>query len=151
MALHRAPKIGRSAKIASDIKFHIDYDWWNQANRDLRVYLQSHLCSEHQAIFADHTGQEIVDWIDPRTAQVRRVNGLEHTLNTHCSLRPDYITPQTSLVNAVFRVFLSNGNSPLTAEELAGRTGKPAETIQRTLSGGRIYKGICPVPEGDEV
>jgi len=151
VALHRAPKIGKVAVLPADIKYHIDYDWWNSANRDLRVYLRSHLCAEHQKVFSTYTGRDVVDWIDPRTAEVRQVDGLEHTLHSHCSLQPDYISPRTSLVDAVFRVFLANGNSPLTAEELAGQVGRPADTIQRTLSGGRIYKGICPVPsEGED-
>lgn len=147
MALHKAPTVGKSAKAAVDIKYHIDYDWWNQSGRDLRVYLQSHLCPEHQRVFSDHTGLEIVDWIDPRTAEVRQVNGLEHALHTHCSLQPDYITQHTPVVDAIFRVFLANGNDPLTAEELATRIGRREEIIQRTLSGGRTYKGIRPAQE----
>lgn len=147
MALHRAPAVGRRATVAVDVKYHIDYDWWTRANRDLRVYLRSHLCQEHQGIFVDYTGLEIVDWIDPRTAEVRQVNGLEHTLHSHCSLLPNYITPHTPMIDAVFRVFLANGNTPLTVDELAARTGRRSETIRRAVGGGRIYKGIRPVPE----
>jgi hypothetical protein len=150
VALHQAPKIGRAARIPTNVRYHVDYDWWSKSNRDLRVYLQSHLCAEHQTVFSSYIGQEVVDWIDPRTAQVRQVDGLEHTLNSHCSLQPDYISPRTSMVDAIFRVFLANGNSPMTAEELGGRVGRSAETIQRTLAGNRVYKGIRPVPdEGD--
>lgn len=145
MALHKAPKIGRTKDTPRDKKFHIDFDWWNRTDRNLRIYLYSHLCPEHQKVFADYTGQDVVDWIDPQTATVRQVDGLEHTLHTHCSLQPEYITPQTSLVNAIFRVFLANGNSPLTLEELAGRVGRRPEVIRRTLGGGRVYKGIRPV------
>ena len=147
MALHRAPKIGKVRQVKSETKYHIDYDWWQRADRDLRVYLQSHLCAEHQELFADYAGEEEVDWIDPRTAEVRRVDGLEHTLNSHCSLQPDYITPNTTLVNAIFRVFMANGNSPLNAEELAGLIGRRSEMIERTLGGGRVYKGIRPVDD----
>lgn len=150
MALHRAPKIGQASKALGEKRFHIDFEWWKRSNRDLRVYLQSHLCPDHQKLFQDYSGEELVDWIDPRTAEVRQVDGLEHTLNAHCSLQPDYITPYTSLIDAIFRVFLANGNTPLTASELAGRIGRPAETIQRTLSGDRIYKGIRPVSDLDE-
>lgn len=143
MALHRRPKIGKVAAV-SETRYHIDYDWWKGANRDLRVYLQSHLCSEHQQVFSAYTGKDVVDWIDPRTAEVRQVDGLEHTLHSHCSLQPDYISSHTSLVDAVFRVFLANGNYPMTADEMARQLGRPADTIERTLSGGRIYKGIRP-------
>jgi len=150
VALRRAPKISRKAKQASDVKYHIDYEWWEKAGRDLRVYLHSHLCSEHQQVFSNYSGLGEVDWIDPRTAQVRQVNGLEHTLHTHCSLESDYITPHTSLVDAIFRLFLANGNASMTAKELAGRIGRPVDTIRRTLSGTRIYKGIRPLQQESE-
>lgn len=147
MALHRAPRIGQPVKIRHDVQYHIDYDWWDRTGRDLRVYLQSHLCKEHQELFSDYGGEEQIDWIDPRTAEVRLVDGLEHTLHTHCSLQEEYITSGTSLVDAVFRVFLANGNSPLTADELASIIGQRPETIGRTLGGGRIYKGLRPAIE----
>lgn len=147
MALHGAPIIGKSAKIKKEVKYKIDFAWWEKEERDLRVYMQSHLCPEHQAMYADYSGDEKVDWIDPRTAEVRRVDGLEHTLQTHCSKLPDYITSSTPLVNAIFRVFLANGNSALTVEEIANIIGRPAETIERTLGGTRVFKGILRVNE----
>jgi hypothetical protein len=147
LALHRRPKIGQVAPPTSAQRYHIDYTWWEKSNRDLRIYLHSHLCPEHQEVFAGFGELEQIDWIDPRTAEVRKVDGLEHTLHSHCSLQPDYITPSTPLVNAVFRIFLANGNSPLTAEELASRIGRRPEIIERTLSGGQIYKGIRAVDD----
>jgi hypothetical protein len=147
LALHRRPKIGQIAPPPTTLRYHIDYSWWEKSNRDLRVYLQSHLCTEHQELYARFDELEEIDWIDPRTAEVRKVDGLEHTLHTHCSLQPEYITPNTPLVNAVFRVFLANGNSPMTAEELAGRVGRQPEMITRTLSSGQVYKGIRPIED----
>jgi hypothetical protein len=127
--------------------FHIDYDWWDRADRDLEVYLRSHLCPEHQEAFAGVESGALVDHVDPETAEVTRVPGIQHTLITHCAQQPDYITPQTTLVNAVFRVFLANGNTPLTAQELGDRLGRSPRTILRTLSGLRVYKGIRPCVE----
>ncbi len=147
MAIHTPPKIGKLEPTKIRTRYHIDYEWWQKSDRDLRIYLYSHLCPEHQSVFATYQGEDKVDWIDPRTAEVRRVDGLEHTLHSHCSLQPEYITPNTTLINALFRVFLANGNAPLTAEELAGRTGRRAEIIERTLGGDRIYKGIRPVED----
>ena len=50
-------------------------------------------------------------------------------------------------MDAVFRVFIANGNQPLSPEELTDRIGRPgqANTILRTLSGARVYKGLRPV------
>lgn len=131
-----------------DTKFHIDFGWWEKADRDWEVYLRSHLCPQHQAAYADMETSALVDYVDPATAEVTRVPGIQNIVITHCSKQPGYITPQTSLVHAVFRVFLANGNSPLSSQELAKRLGRPAPTILRTLSSPRVYKGIRPVARG---
>ncbi len=130
-----------------DTKFHIDFEYWDRADRDLNIYLRSHLCPEHQEAYADIEADTMVDSVNPKTAEVTRVRGIQHTLISHCSLLPDYLTPQTTLVNAIFRVFLSNGNSPLTPQDLGEVLNRPARTILRMLSGGRVYKGIRPLLE----
>ena len=130
-----------------DTKFHIDFEFWDRADRDLNIYLRSHLCPEHQEAYADIEADTMVDSVNPKTAEVTRVRGIQHTLISHCSLLPDYLTPQTTLVNAIFRVFLSNGNSPLTPQDLGEVLNRPARTILRMLSGGRVYKGIRPLLE----
>jgi hypothetical protein len=129
-----------------ETKFHIDFDWWERKGRDLRIYLQSHLCSDCKVIYTNHRGSEEVDWIDPDTAEVARVDALWQSLRTHCSQRPDFIDENTPLTDAVFRVFLANGNTPLSAIELHEILGRhTAGTILRTLGGRKIYKGIRPV------
>ena len=128
-----------------ETKFHIDFDWWERAGRDLRVYLQSHLCPECKVIYTNHRESAEVDWIDSDTAEVMRVDALWQSLRTHCSQRPDFITENTPLTDAVFRAFLANGNAPLSVMELHEILGRrTAETILRTLGGRKIYKGIRP-------
>jgi len=127
-----------------DTRFHIDFSWWEKAERDWEVYLRSHLCEQHQASYADLETSSMVDSVDPVTAEVTRVPGIQHTVINHCSRLPDYITPQTTLVHAVFRVFLANGNTPLSSAQLGERLGRPALTILKTLSSPRVYKGIRP-------
>ncbi len=125
--------------------FHIDFDWWRQNERDWHVYLRSLLCAEHQAMLSDLLEGEMIDWIDPKTAEVKQIDGVQHWLMSHCARQPDFLTGQTALVEGVFRLFLTNGNTPLTAEELGTRLGRPPETILRTLSGPRVYKGLRPL------
>jgi hypothetical protein len=137
----------RFGKPGLQSKFHIDFDWWDRESRDFHVYLMSHLCPEHQSAYADYQGGEMMDSVDPDTAEVRRVDVLQHVLSTHCAGLPEFLNPHTSLVDAVFRVFIANGNQPLAPEELAERIGRPGQgtTILRTLAGQRVYKGLRPV------
>ncbi len=129
--------------------FHIDYNWWEQQEREARVYLQSHLCSEHQEQFADLKEIEQVDSVNPETAEIQRMDLVQHTLRTHCAQQKGYLTHHTALVDAVFRVFLANGNQPLNPYDLSEEIGRPGQeqTILRTLSGRRVYKGLRPVSE----
>jgi hypothetical protein len=126
--------------------FHIDFDWWQHNDRDWRVYLQSFLCLDHQRAFGNMDFTATVDWVDPQTAEVQRVEGLQHILITHCAKLPSFITHQTSLVDAVFRLLLANGNNPMTPAELGMYLGRDATTILKTLSGTRVYKGLRPCP-----
>jgi len=124
--------------------FHIDFDWWKKNERDWHVYLRSLLCPEHQEAFANLDEGQAIDWIDHATAEVKPVDGIQNALMTHCVKQPDFLTDQTALVEAVFRLFLTNGNSPLTSADLGSRLNRQPETILRTLAGARVYKGIRP-------
>lgn len=132
-------------------KFHIDFEWWRKQGRDFRVHLRSHLCPECQALYANlETGE--IDWIDPETAEVTKVDGLWQCLRTHCSQRPDYITEKTALTTSIFRLFLANGNTPLSPVEMHRILGRQTpEMILRTLSGRQVYEGIKPIPIEEEL
>ena len=89
----------------------------------------------------------MVDWIDPETAEVKQVDGVQHVLITHCAKEAGFITEHTAMVDAIFRVFLANGNMPLTPVDLSSQLNRPADVILRTLTGGRVYRGVRPCPE----
>ncbi|HSR21657.1 MAG TPA: hypothetical protein VLL49_12140 [Anaerolineales bacterium] len=125
--------------------FHIDFDWWEQKDRDWHVFLRSLLCPDHQQSLAEVAEDALIDWVDPKTAEVKQVDGIQHILMHHCALQPEFTNRQTTVVEAVFRLMLVNGNQPLNAAELGERLGRPAETILRTLAGTRVYRGIRPV------
>ena len=127
-----------------DTPFHIDFAWWKKNERDWHVYLRSLLCVEHQEAFANVEEGEIIDWVDPKTAEVKPVEGVQNALMTHCVKQPDFLTNQTALVEAVFRLFVSNGNVPLSSGELGAKLNRPPEIILRTLASARVYKGIKP-------
>jgi hypothetical protein len=127
-----------------DTPFRIDFDWWKKNERDWHVYLRSLLCAEHQSAFENTEEGQMLDWVDPITAEVKPVDGSQNALMTHCVTQPDFLTAQTALVEAVFRLFLTNGNQPMTSADLGARLKRPPETILRTLAGARVYKGIRP-------
>jgi hypothetical protein len=102
------------------------------------------LCPEHQETFSGLTESQTIDWIDPETAEVQQMDGLQTTLISHCAKQPGFLDPHTALVEAVFRLFLANGNMPLTVEELGIRLNRSADVILKTIAGSRVYKGIRP-------
>ena len=124
--------------------FHVDFEWWQKSERDWHVYLRTLLCPEHQEAFANVEAGKTIDWVDPATAEVKPVEGVQNTLMTHCVKQPDFLTRQTALVEAVFRLFLTNGNMPMSSNDLGAKLNRPPETILRTLVGARVYKGIRP-------
>jgi hypothetical protein len=126
-----------------DTKFHIDYDWWERSREDLRIYLLSHLMPEQRERVSQSEHNHVIDYIDPDTGEVFQLDELQHAIQTAAN-DPNFINEQTSLVDSVFRVFLRNNNTPLTPHELERIIHRPAETILKTFSGIRIYKGIRP-------
>jgi hypothetical protein len=125
--------------------FHIDFEWWKQNEGDWHIFLRSFLCAEHQEAFVNVEEGELIDWIDPQTAEVKPVDGVQHALITHCAQLPDFVNQRTAVVEAIFRIFLANGNIPMSAEDLSVKLGKPAETILRTIAGVRVYRGLRPI------
>lgn len=141
-------KPGLFLKPQLDTKFHIDYDWWERENDDLRSYMLTHLDPEVREKFIDTEEDQIVDYIDPDTGEVFQLDALGLALQ-EASRSEDFINPQTSLVDSVFRVFLANGNEPRTPVELEEETGRDAQTILKTFGGIRVYRGIRPIQNTD--
>jgi hypothetical protein len=127
--------------------FHIDYSWWTQNDREWRVYLRSLLCPTHQESFVDLDEDETIDWVNPETAEVQRVDGLQHILLSHCSQQDGFLQQGTAIVEATFRLFMKNQNQPMTITEVGEALNRPAKPILRTLSGSRVYKGLRPIIE----
>ena len=126
-----------------DTKFYIDYSWWDRSPEDLRIYLLSHVLPEQRDRLQESEENSVIDYIDPETGEVSQVDELNLAIKL-AAADPNFINPQTSLVDSVFRVFLSNGNQPMTPRELAEATDRNATTILKTFSSTRIYKGIRP-------
>lgn len=139
------PALSRFVKPTVDTPFHIDYQWWEKQGLDLNVQLQAHLCAEHREAFQGQRVGDKIDWIDLETCEVKQVDGLQYIISTHCSNVPGYIMQAPTLVEAVFRVFLSNGNRPMTPKALAPLVGQRPEQILNVLSGHSARRGLRPV------
>ena len=127
-----------------DTPYHIDFNWWKIHDSNWRIFLMSCLCQEHQKIFQDKPDLSMIDRVDPETAEVHQVDGIQSVLMDHCVKDPNFINFNTAMVDSIFRVFLSNGNQPLSPKGLSDKIGKPPELILRTLSGATVFKGIRP-------
>lgn len=138
-------KLPSLVKPTLNTKFHIDFDWWKNHDRDWRIHMRSFLCPEHQAMFSDAITDQKFDLIDQTTAEVKQVDALEYLLITHCAKQDGFLSKSGTLVDSVFKVFLTNGNQPLTPTELSVILSKPAQTILTTFGGLRVYKGIRPI------
>ncbi len=107
-------------------KYYIDLQWYEARNRSFRLVAQGRFCPACQRkVEAGEQTQERVPTVDPKTGRVvfelRTVpygaNPLQ-VIRTCCSKQRNYITPETPLREAIFRVFLANGNQPMEAERI---------------------------------
>ena len=130
---------------AIDTKFHIDLARWKAHGRDFNLYLRDSLCPAcHEGIVAEQEEQEL-DWVDPETGEVRRLNALWGRLIICCGQQPDFIDDNTPLTTALFRVLLANGNTPTSPAEFHERIGRGSPmTILRLLLTGTLF-GVTPV------
>ena len=141
-----APAPNRLVKPTLQTRFHIDFEWWEREGRDFRVEVMAHLPADQQAVLANYQGGEMVDAVDPDTAEITKVDKMQYLLRSLSTAPSDFVAEHSSLVDAVFHVFITNGNQPQTPEELGERIRRPATTILRTLAGPRVYKGVRPLP-----
>ncbi|MBK8028666.1 MAG: hypothetical protein IPK17_03980 [Chloroflexi bacterium] len=126
-----------------ETRYHIDYSWFERSGEDLRTYLLSHLSPDQRERLSQTTETREVDYIDPETGEVSKLDELQLAIRS-ASLDPDFINPHTAVVDSIFRVFLANGNKPVNSQQISEYIGRPASLVLKTLSGGRVYKGIRP-------
>ncbi len=128
-----------------DTRFHIDYSWFEKNGQDINVLIQKYLTPEQQAQLTNSEAEEVLDSVDEETGEVHQMTRLMYFIRATYANDPSFINPRLPLAELAFRVFLVNGNQPLTANELAARIGrKPAEVLAQ-LGGRTIYNGIRPI------
>ena len=138
-------KTSSFSRPAISTMFHIDFEWLMENDQNWHVSLSGYLCENHRAFFETNQENQLIDSINPETGEVIQTDQLMDILMNHCAKQNNFIPANGTLTDSVFRLFLSNGNQPLNSEEIGKFINRSAETILKTLSGPRIYKGIKPL------
>jgi hypothetical protein len=121
--------------------FHIDLGWWDKRGRNLGRFLAEILGEDETEIDGDGP----LDYIDPETAEIHRLDPIWVKVLMHRAHRPDYITSATPLTNAVLRALVENLNRPMTSVELYRRINRTSpEVLLRVLRTARMQYGIVP-------
>ena len=135
----------RLARPTVNTPFHISLDWWQRARQDFMSHLRESACADCRKRFPVDATLSETDFIDPQTAEVRRLNSLWQCIIEMCSREPDYFSPELPLATALFRALVARGNSPLTPTEMQMLIGRSnPQTILRVLTGPTAILGIVP-------
>ena len=68
--------------------------------------------SEEDIQTLDNIGEDIqLDVVDPRTAEVSQVDGLLHVLMTKTAKQEGFLSENTALTEAIFRLLLINATN----------------------------------------
>lgn len=105
-------------------KYYIDTSWYDQNDHSFRVIAQARLCQSCKKKLGTET-QERVPTIDRRTGRVvfelRSVPFADNPMSvirSDCSKQRDFITTETPVTEAIFRIFLANSNQPMEVQRL---------------------------------
>lgn len=116
-------------------RYFIDLKWYEENNRSFLDLAQSRLCSACRDNLKAKQAKEKPH--DPIIA-----------IRDCCSKAKDYIAPNLPLMETIFRIFLANGNQPLSLEEISQQLleqyGKASsvttpEILHRLLEKDRYY------------
>ncbi|MHB0869639.1 MAG: hypothetical protein ACYC66_10245 [Chloroflexota bacterium] len=148
---------GETREVAEEVRYFVDPQWYEERGLVFSAVAQGRLCYSCAGKLGSFV-EERYPVIDPKTKRVtfefRRVPYATNPLpiiRDCCSRARDYITPETPLVEAIFRVFLANGNQPMTVaavrehlltylpEMAALRSDYPVELLERLIRTDRAY------------
>ena len=90
----------------ADTKWAISLDWFDTNNRSARMMIREYLC-QSCAGELEHKKKPLT----PPELITRVQKCAQHT--------PDFINHKMPIMESIFRLFLSNGNKPLSLEEIS--------------------------------
>lgn len=109
-------------------RYYIDEKWYTEHNKSFRATALTRLCQACRRKLGTEV-QERVPTVDSRGRVVFEMRSVPFASNplsvirSDCSKQREYITPETPLAEAIFRVFLANGNQPTDVESLREQLG----------------------------
>lgn len=147
----------------SSVQYVIDTTWFDENRFSFDDFIQSRMCEACQERL-DEEVEERYTVLDSKTGRasfdIRRsrygANPIR-VIRDCCSKKRNYITPDMPTLEAVFRVFLANGNAPLTLEHVREQLAEwcpgggcqwlllPLEQLERLVQHDSYY-GIRPAP-----
>lgn len=136
-------------------RYFVDEQWYTEHNKSFRAVALTRMCPSCQKKLGTET-QERVPTVDSRGRVVFEMRSVPFASNplpvirSDCSKQRDYITPETPIAEAIFRVFLANGNQPTDIEgireqlsnyiNLSSRPhGYSVELIERVIEKDEFY------------
>jgi hypothetical protein len=126
---------------SDDVRWAIAPEWFTENGRSFPAVLKSYLCPT--------CAKHLADKKEPA------VKNLLASLQNCCSRSPGFFSDKLPIMESTFRLFLHNGNSPLTIDQLSSELGKlssgniyrtSSETLQQVLNNDRFY-GLQPVQD----
>ena len=99
-------------------RYFIDEKWFTAHNKSFRAVAQTRMCPSCRKNIGTEV-QERVPTVDARGRVVYEMRSVPFASNPlseirkHCSKESSYLTAETPVMEALFRVFLANGNQPI--------------------------------------
>ncbi|MGB0386476.1 MAG: hypothetical protein ACPGWR_16820 [Ardenticatenaceae bacterium] len=129
-----------------DTQFQIEWSWFEQNKLDEHSVVRNQLNYKWRQRFDNGLEVQEVDYIDPETGEVFRMNNLHEAILAECQWEPDYITRDMPLSQSILRLFLANNNQPMSVVEMARRLERhDSQAILRVLINSEIQNGIIQV------
>jgi len=138
-------------------RYAIDPTWFEENGFSFEEFVQARMCDSCRERL-DEEVEERYTVLDKRSGrasfEIRRVqygSNPIRVIRDCCSKKRNYITPDMPTLEAVFRVFVANGNLPLTLENVREQLAEwcpgggcqwlllPVEQLERLVQHDRYY------------
>ena len=126
-------------------KFHIDYAWFESQGQDVNVLIRKVLTPEQHERIGESPVLVAHDYVDDDTGEVRAEDQIVRMIRTESAKDPGFITARTPVLEAAFRLFVLNGNQPLTPVEMAEIIKRRPQEILSQLGGRVVHYGVRPI------